>query len=431
MLAPVTFVLADGRQVSPLHVAPWADEPEAAGLPGILGGCAASGPAFPSAIRCRPRAGRPTGRASWGRRKPTRRCTATASNHEWRGCPTTAASLAAGARLSGVRARSPASSARSRPIRTHRPSTRASRIAVRRPCRLPIGLHPVFRLPPQPGAARAGGRASTMAAPIRAPSSLARRCLRADRRFAALAAVPARAGGSVDAGAVPFAADVEELLQLKGLDGRRRSPTMRRAIACGSPGRRSISRACFSGIRTAAARQPPWNGRHLALGIEPICSPFGLGPETARGRQPDRPLRRADGARLCAAIAVHHPLPHRGGAAVTADAALPRQAEPAASSPILPGSRRWSATATASASAAIISRGCRSRCCGPSPSAASPDSRYVSWAGGLPLEILLEADAVAEIDICFSSLDIFGLPPRFRAAAEAAPCRSATGRRWR
>ena len=47
------------------------------------------------------------------------------------------------------------------------------------------------------------------------------------------------------------------------------------------------------------------------------------------------------------------------------------------------------------------------------------DLRYVSWAGGLPLEMLLEAKAVAEIDICFSSLDIFGLPPRFRAAAEA------------
>ena len=45
--------------------------------------------------------------------------------------------------------------------------------------------------------------------------------------------------------------------------------------------------------------------------------------------------------------------------------------------------------------------------------------RYVSWAGGLPLELLLEASAVSEIDICFSSLDIFGLPPRFRAAAES------------
>ncbi|MDW6020311.1 CoA-transferase [Mesorhizobium sp. BAC0120] len=47
------------------------------------------------------------------------------------------------------------------------------------------------------------------------------------------------------------------------------------------------------------------------------------------------------------------------------------------------------------------------------------DLRYAAWAGGLSLEILLEADAVAAIDLCFSSLDTFGLPPHFRAAAEA------------
>lgn len=45
--------------------------------------------------------------------------------------------------------------------------------------------------------------------------------------------------------------------------------------------------------------------------------------------------------------------------------------------------------------------------------------RWFAWAGGLPLEILLEAGRIAAIDLCFSSLDIFGLPPRFRAAAEA------------
>ncbi|MDR3493501.1 MAG: CoA-transferase [Ancalomicrobiaceae bacterium] len=45
--------------------------------------------------------------------------------------------------------------------------------------------------------------------------------------------------------------------------------------------------------------------------------------------------------------------------------------------------------------------------------------RYTSWAGGLPLELLIEAGSIGAIDICFSSLDIFGLPPRFRAAAES------------
>src|SRR6476620_7496098 len=36
MLAPVTFILADGRQVSPMHIAPWAGEPGAEALPGVL-----------------------------------------------------------------------------------------------------------------------------------------------------------------------------------------------------------------------------------------------------------------------------------------------------------------------------------------------------------------------------------------------------------
>lgn len=46
------------------------------------------------------------------------------------------------------------------------------------------------------------------------------------------------------------------------------------------------------------------------------------------------------------------------------------------------------------------------------------DLNYFAWAGGLPLELLLEAGAVGSIDICFSSLDIFGLAPRFREVAE-------------
>ncbi|MBD1558943.1 CoA-transferase [Vibrio sp. S9_S30] len=44
--------------------------------------------------------------------------------------------------------------------------------------------------------------------------------------------------------------------------------------------------------------------------------------------------------------------------------------------------------------------------------------RYFNWAGGLPLEMLLEANAVERIDICFSSLDVFGLAPKFRHAVE-------------
>lgn len=44
---------------------------------------------------------------------------------------------------------------------------------------------------------------------------------------------------------------------------------------------------------------------------------------------------------------------------------------------------------------------------------------YRTWGGGLPLELLLDAGAVRKAVFCFSSLDVFGLAPRFRRALEA------------
>ncbi len=46
------------------------------------------------------------------------------------------------------------------------------------------------------------------------------------------------------------------------------------------------------------------------------------------------------------------------------------------------------------------------------------DFVFISWGGGLPLELFLEANAVRKLIFCFSSLDIFGLSPRFRDALE-------------
>jgi glutaconate CoA-transferase, subunit A len=46
------------------------------------------------------------------------------------------------------------------------------------------------------------------------------------------------------------------------------------------------------------------------------------------------------------------------------------------------------------------------------------DLTYVTWGGGLPLELLLQAEAVRRVVFCFSSFDVFGLAPRFRRALE-------------
>lgn len=46
------------------------------------------------------------------------------------------------------------------------------------------------------------------------------------------------------------------------------------------------------------------------------------------------------------------------------------------------------------------------------------DFTFISWGGGLALEMFLEATAIQKLIFCFSSLDIFGLAPRFREALE-------------
>src|SRR5437660_3946092 len=50
--------------------------------------------------------------------------------------------------------------------------------------------------------------------------------------------------------------------------------------------------------------------------------------------------------------------------------------------------------------------------------ASGKDFVFTSWGGGLPLELFLASNAVRKLIFCFSSLDIFGLAPRFRHALE-------------
>ncbi len=51
-------------------------------------------------------------------------------------------------------------------------------------------------------------------------------------------------------------------------------------------------------------------------------------------------------------------------------------------------------------------------------SSGKKDFTFISWGGGVPLEMFLEAGAVKKLVFAFSSLDVFGLAPRFRRALE-------------
>jgi hypothetical protein len=289
MMAPVTFLLPDGRQVSPLHIAPWFSEPSNLELPGVLRRLRGDWPCAPFGYSAA-REGWP---ADWATAMaaaaPDEEVHGHCSNHDWQWQEASGNSL----RLS---LDYPASSPIRRVERTVRPDPSAPavdlefRIAVRRPCRMPIGLHPVFRLPREVGAARlelghfACGRTypGTVepSAPSFAPNAI----------FHDLALVPALGGGTIDVSRLPFSADTEELLQIEGLNGSV-------ALANHAEGYRTRLSwqtehfpSLLLWISNRGRKFEPWNGRHLALGIEPICSPFDLGPATALA---DNPIARS------------------------------------------------------------------------------------------------------------------------------------------
>jgi hypothetical protein len=284
MLAPLTFVLADGRQVSPMHIAPWADQPIAATLPGILQrlrgdwacvpfGCASEDPTAP------PSWARLNGPAESGEEIHGH-----SSNHPWTWVNGDDDSLA-------LTLDYPTESPVRRVHRSVTPFADAAAVELsfgiefRRDCRLPLGLHPMFRLPADPRRARIEpGRfreGRTYPGTVEPAAPL----FAIDESFASLEAVPLRAGGTFDASLVPLPLNTEELLQLNGIDHV--------ALANEAEGYRvklSWNGDHFPSLllwfSNRGRQAEPWNGRHVALGMEPICSPFGLGPANARADNP-------------------------------------------------------------------------------------------------------------------------------------------------
>ena len=285
MLAPLTFVLPDGRQVSPLHIAPWAGDPGANALPGILRRLRGDWPCVPFGYTA-PAEAFPE---DWARliepAPPGEEAHGHSSNAEWSW------------EQSGMEALKlsldyPEDSPVRRVERTITPDPDAAavdielKIEVRRDCRLPIGLHPVFRLPAKLGDARVEpGRfdhgvtyptAVAPEAPLFAP----------DRRLADLAAIPLRNGGTLDATSLPFEQEAEELIQLAGAEGtialHNRAEGYRVRLSWNAEHFPSL----LLWFSNRGRKGAPWSGRHVALGIEPVCAPFDLGTAVAIANNP-------------------------------------------------------------------------------------------------------------------------------------------------
>lgn len=282
MLGPVTFLLPDGRQVSPLHVAPWFDDPARDAQPPILRELRGEWPCVPFGTDG-PRA-LPEG---WSDKGDTFDGADVAhgysANAEWVFAPSDATSIVLTCDYPEAH-----------PIRrltrtiTADPTAPALHMtltveALRR-CRLPIGLHPTLRLPAT-GTARLDPPGFREGRVFPLDVEPGQGILQPGAIFAGLEAVPCREGGTLSLALLPLARNTEELVQLCGVTG---------GFRLRHPGGWTVTLDWNTGhfpslllwISNRGRAQAPWNGRHVALGVEPVCAAFDLGPAVSSAPNP-------------------------------------------------------------------------------------------------------------------------------------------------
>lgn len=270
MLGPVVFKRPGVPDFAPLQVAPWADEPDAAQLPGILRRLRGEWPCVPFG-----RTDRPDGLADdWAARTPSDDWGhGYASNHAWQwqsGEDPLALSLAI----------EPPGPLR-RLTRTVRALAQAAALEItlvveaREPCRLPIALHPTFRLDTGAVQLLLPQHGTGVTYPVNAEPGVSR--LAPDRSFEGLAQVPCAGGGSVDLTRFPLPFDTEELLQLRDVAG----PVTLRYLDAGWSVQLEWEHRPLPDLMLWVSHRgrthTPWNGRHWALGVEPVHGVFDLG----------------------------------------------------------------------------------------------------------------------------------------------------------
>jgi hypothetical protein len=269
MLAPVVFSAPGQADFAPMQVAPWADEPGAEVLPGILRRLRGEWPCVPfGATDCPPEL--PSGWQpkaagdSWGHGYGV--------NHDWTWLPPTDASVLA------LTITTPDGTRLVRRVRAivDAPALELELVVeVSAPRRWPIALHPTLRLDAGRVALHVphAGKGITYPVPANPGVSL----LAPNQTFDHLNAVPRADGSVADLAHYPQTIDSEELLQLQDISGPVTMHYLDAGWALTLDWDRALLPDLMLWVSHRGRRHAPWNGRHWALGLEPLNGVFDLG----------------------------------------------------------------------------------------------------------------------------------------------------------
>lgn len=288
MLGPVEFRLPDGRSFEPLYQAPW---PDSAELPTILRRMRGEWPCVPFGRTTTP-AGLPGG---W---------TDIAPDDDWlHGFGSNAAWDCVSHQPDRVvlAIDYPEPSPVRRLVREvsvvpDRPALEVSlTIEMRQDATLPVALHPTFRVPSTPGSLKLEAGVYRAAASYPAPFEPGVSLAVPDRLNRRLEAFEGW-NGDLDLTRLPLAEPTEELVQLLDCGGEISLHYLEENAAATLSWDATQLPDAVLWISNRGRRHEPWNGRNLALGVEPVNGLFELGRVAAPPA--DHPLASRRGLAL-------------------------------------------------------------------------------------------------------------------------------------
>ncbi len=292
MVAPVFFPLRDGRTINPLQVAPWIheDSSEYRQLQGIMTSLRGEWPCVPFGLP-EPPQGMPDEWATGitAENPVDAFAHGYGANHDWE------LQQEADGSVTGF-----ITYPVDHPIaRLHRKVSEGPKgsldidlsVFPRRDCFLPVALHPTLRLPDAPGRAKLSfGGESPRVWTYPLPAEPSRSRLVANQQNVAFSSLIDVDGHLMDITSLPFDRDSEDLVLITGADGHvaltNRDENYRVTIDWDKDKLPSV----MLWLSNQGRRHYPWNGRHRALGIEPLAGVFDLGPKMSGT---DNPMQKA------------------------------------------------------------------------------------------------------------------------------------------